>query len=137
MADDASLALQAALVQALKADSSVSGLVTSRVYDEPPQGLSFPFIRVGNIDARPYRDSCTVADEVTFSIECHSRPESGRVEAARMAAAVRAALDQAALTVVGHTLEWLDFTAQTVIRAADGKSYIATVAFEASLAKAP
>lgn len=137
MADDSALALQQAAVAQLKGDATLSALVAARIYDEPPQGVAFPYVRIGNVDVTPFRDSCTTADELRLSIECHSRPNAGRVEATRMAAAVRRSLDQAALTLSGFILEWIDFTTQAVTRAPDGKSYIAIVAFEVSVAPAP
>lgn len=137
MADDSALALQKAVVARLKSDAALTALISARVYDEPPQSVVFPYVRIGNIDVSPFRDSCTTADDLVMSIECHSRPTSGRVEATRMAAAVRQSLDQAALTITGFDLEWLDFLTQSVTRASDGKSYIAVVAFEVSVAPAP
>ncbi|SLN36573.1 hypothetical protein AQS8620_01301 [Aquimixticola soesokkakensis] len=136
MADDSALALQKALVSRLKSDAALSALVSGRVYDEPPQSVTFPYVRIGNIDLRALRFSCGVDDDITFSIECYSRPTSGRVEATRIAAAVRASLDDADLELTGFSLDWCDYLTQAVIRAADGQSYIATVAFEASVALA-
>lgn len=137
MADGPALALQKALVASLRANAGVSALVGARVYDEPPQGVTFPYVRVGNVDLRPLRMSGACIDEdILFSIEAHSRPVSGRVEASRIAHAVRVALDDAALSVAGFTLEWCQFTTQAVTRAADGESYIATIAFEAALSAA-
>jgi hypothetical protein len=137
MADDSALVLQKTVVARLRADTALTALVAGRVYDEPPQDVAFPYVRIGNIDVSPYRDSCTTADELVMSIECHSRPTSGRVEATQIAAAVRQSLDQAALTLTGFTLEWLDFLTQSVTRAPDGRTYIAVVAFEVSIAPAP
>jgi len=135
MADGPALSLQAGLVAALKADSAVAALVGTRVYDEPPQGVTFPYIRIGNVDAEPFRDSCAKAWSIVFSIEGHSRPVSGRVEATRLAEAVVDALDEQEtdLTVTGFNLEWLYWLTQAVTRNADGESYTAVIAFEASL----
>jgi len=137
MADGPDLALQVAIVARLKAHASVTALVGQRVYDEPPQGVTFPYIRIGTFDLSPLRLSGDCTDEdLVLSIECHSRPVAGRVEAGRMAHAVRMALDGASLSVAGYTFEWLDWTAQAVSRAPDGKSYIATVAFTAAMSAA-
>jgi len=136
VADGPALALQAALVAALKADAGVSALVGARVYDEPPQNVVFPYIRIGSVDLRPLRMSCQTDEDFVFSIEGHSRPVAGRVEASRLAHAVRVALDGATLTVTGYTFEWCEWTTQAVTRAADGESYIATVAFEVALSAA-
>lgn len=39
--------LQKAIVTSLKADATVTALVSDRVYDEPPQGATLPYIVVG------------------------------------------------------------------------------------------
>ena len=137
MADGPALALQAALVTRLRANAGISALVGARVYDEPPQNVVFPYVRIGNVDLAPLRLSGDCRDDdIRFSIEAHSRPVAGRVEATRIAAAVVAALDGAALTVAGHHLDWCQWVTQAATRAPDGRSYIATIAFEAALSPA-
>lgn len=134
MADGPVLALQAAIVAALRADPAVAALVGGRVYDEPPEDVEFPYCRIGMTDLRILRLSGPWADDdVMLSVECHSRPTSGRVEAARIAHAVRRCLDGAALALAGHGLDWLQFTTQAVTQAPDGRSYVGTVAFEAAI----
>jgi hypothetical protein len=133
MADGPALALQAALVARLRAHAGVTALVGARVYDEPPQGVAFPYVRIGTVDLTPLRMTTCSHEDLTFSIEAHSRPVSGRVEAARIAHAVRLALDAAPLAVTGYTLDWCDWITQAVSRAPDGRSYIATIAFTAAL----
>jgi len=137
VADGPALALQEALVAALRADAGIVALVDARVYDQPPQHVVFPYVRVGQIDLAPLRMSGDCTDEdIVFSIEAHSRPVAGRVEATKIAHAVRVALDDAALTVTGYTLDWCTFTTQAVTRAPDGVSYIANIAFNAALSPA-
>lgn len=135
MADGPALALQAAVVSRLKANAGIVALVGTRVYDEPPQGAVFPYLRVGTMIARPLRLSGDCRhDDVTFSIEAHSRPVAGRVEAERIAFAVERALDGAALSMTGYSLHWCQYMTHATTRAADGRSYIANIAFEAALA---
>lgn len=143
MADGPTLALRKAVIAALLADSGVAALVGTRVHDEPPQGVVFPYCRFGNADQTALRMDCHTDDDVAFSIECHARPEGAdqsthpRVQAERLAHAVRVALDQAALEIEGYSLDWLDYQTQAVARAADGRSYVATVAFFAAMAATP
>jgi hypothetical protein len=129
MADGYALALQKALVTRLKSYAGTSGLVGVRVYDEPPQKAQRPFIRIGGIVVTPLRSSCGDDATVTFGIEAHSRPNSGRVEATRCAEAVVAALDGFALSVAGFTTVTMEFRTQTVGQDSDGKSYTAIIAF--------
>jgi len=134
MADGYALAVQKSAVAALKAHSGVSGLVGARVYDQPPQSATRPYIRIGGIQPRPLRSDCASAATVTFGIEAHSRPvTSGRVDATRCAEAIVSALDGAALVVSGFTLVQLHWLAQDVTQDSDGEGYTAVVAFSAIL----
>lgn len=133
MADGPGLALQAAVVARLKGDAGVSALVGVRVYDEPPQAVLLPYVRLGSVVVEPLRMDGHTDWTATFGIEVHSRPAAGRVESTRIAEAVVAALEGVTLTITGFTCDWCWFLTQTAGRDADGKSYVATVAFEASL----
>jgi hypothetical protein len=130
MADGYALALQKALVAALKADAGIAALVGTRVYDQPPQSATRPYIRIGGIEPRLVRTDGKKAGGLTFGIEAHSRPlTSGRVEATRCAEAIVAALDDAALTVSGYTMVQIHWQTQTVAQDSDGQSYTAIAAF--------
>lgn len=133
MADGYALALQAGIVAAIKADSGVSDLVSSRVYDEPPQGVVRPFVRIGEIEPQALRTQGKRAANVAFSVQCHSRPLSGRVEATRIAEAVVSALSEQeeAVTVAGFDLVKLHWMTTTTGRDDDGQSYLSIVAFDA------
>lgn len=133
MADGPALALQAALVAALKANAGVAALVGARVYDEPPALVAFPYVRIGEIIINPVVTDGKKAFEATFGIEAYSRPVSGRVEATRIADAVMVALEDTAPSLVGFTVAWLFFQTYAVSRMADGESYAANIAFEAML----
>ncbi|PYE80816.1 uncharacterized protein DUF3168 [Pseudoroseicyclus aestuarii] len=120
---------------ALRRDPTVSALVGERVYDEPPSDVAFPYLRLGSIDLGPLRSDGAKAWDVAFSIEAHSRPDAGRVEASRIAGAVIACLDERAeaVPVEGLSLRWVQFVTSTAARAPDGKSYVAPAAFQAVL----
>ena len=91
MADGFALALQAGLRAALVANSDVTALVSTRVYDEPPQTPTFPYVRFLAIEPLAFDTDTTEGSLVTVTFECHSRSASGRVEASRVAEAVKAA----------------------------------------------
>lgn len=146
MAEDYDLALMAGVVAALKADGGVAALAAARVYDEPPQGVGFPYVRIGGVEPRPLRTDGGAASEVAFSVECYSRPGSGdgsgpqgRVACARLAAAVRGALDEneVGVAVGGLTLVKLHWTGTTVDREPDGASYLGIVLFDTIMDGAP
>jgi hypothetical protein len=137
MADGFALALQKGIRAALAANSGVTALVGARIYDEPPQNVTFPYIRFGDIDPSAF-DTDTIEGALTgLSIEAHSRSASGRVEAVRMVEAVKAALhrQEAAVTVSGHTLVELIFQTYSVTRDGEGRGYTAVISLQAMLEK--
>lgn len=136
MATNYATALQKGLVAALRADAGVTDLVGLRIYDEPPEGVTRPYVRIGNIDVVPLRTQARRAGDIDFSIEVHSRPDTaGRVEATEIAEAVDLALNEAEalVSVEGFEVVLLHWMTQTVGRDDDGESYLAIVAFRTLL----
>lgn len=135
MADRYALALQKGLRAALVADAGLSAIVSARIYDEPPQNVTFPYVRFLAIEPQAFDTDTTEGALVTVSFECHSRSASGRVEAAQMAEAIQAALhrQEASVTVTGHTLVELIFENYAVQRDPEGRGYTAVVVLQAML----
>jgi len=135
MADGFVLALQKGLRAALVANSDVTDLVSSRVYDEPPQDVVFPYLRFGEISPVAFDTDTLEGSLVSVSLEANSRSASGRVEAARIVEAVKAALhrQETAVTVTGFTLVELIFQTFSVTRDAEGRGYTAVIALQAML----
>ena len=135
MADGFSLALQKGLRAALVANSDVTDLVSTRVYDEPPQDVVFPYLRFGEITPVAFDTDTLEGSLVSVSLEANSRSASGRVEAARIVEAVKAALhrQETAVTVTGFTLVELIFQTFSVTRDAEGRGYTAVIALQAML----
>lgn len=137
MADGFALALQKGLRAALVADAAVTALVGTRIYDEPPQDVTFPYARFLAIEPLAFDTDTTEGAEVAVSFECHSRSASGRVEASQIAEAIQLALhrQEVAVTVTGHTLVELIFERYSVTRDGDGRGYTAVVLLQATLEK--
>ncbi len=135
MADGFVLALQKGLRAALVANSDVTDLVSTRVYDEPPQDVVFPYLRFGEITPVAFDTDTLEGSLVSVSLEANSRSASGRVEAARIVEAVKAALhrQETAVTVTGFTLVELIFQTFSVTRDAEGRGYTAVIALQAML----
>lgn len=135
MADGFALALQKGIRAALVANSGVTTLVSTRVYDEPPQDVTFPYLRFGDITPNAADTDTTVGVSVDFTLEAESRSASGRVEAVRIVEAVMAALhrQEASVTVTGFTLVELIFQTHSVTRDPDGRGYTAVIALRALL----
>lgn len=135
MADGFALALQAGLRAALVANSGVTDLVGTRIYDEPPQEPTFPYVRFLAIDPEAFDTDTIEGALVTVTFECHSRSASGRVQAVSIAEAIKAALhrQEAAVTVTGHNLVELIFETYSATRDSEGRGYTAVVALQAML----
>ena len=135
MADNFALALQKGLRAALVANAGVTSLVSTRIYDEPPQDVTFPYTRFGDIAPDAFDTDTKEGALVAIGIEAHSRSASGRVEAVQIVEAIKEALhrNEGAVTVTGYTLVELIFQTYTVTRDAEGRGYTATIALQAML----
>ena len=135
MADGYALATQKGILAALKAASGVTGLVSTRIYDEPPQDVVFPYLRFNTIQPNAFDTDTAEGALVDISLEAHSRSASGRVEATQIAEAVQAALhrQEASVTVSGYTLVELIFDVISVTRDNDGRGYTAVISLQAML----
>lgn len=74
------------IIAALKADSTIAGLVGARVYTEVPQNATFPYLFVF-IRSLPYDTKDTNGQEHTVQISAFSRDDTPE-EAADLRAAV-------------------------------------------------
>lgn len=135
MADGYALATQVGVLAALKANSGVTNLVSSRIYDEPPQDVVFPYLRFNTIQPNAFDTDTAQGALVDISLEAHSRSASGRVEATQIAEAVLAALhrQETSVTFVGYTLVELIFDTISVTRDSEGRGYTAVIALQAML----
>jgi len=135
MADGYALATQKGILAALKAAGGVTGLVSTRIYDEPPQDVVFPYLRFNTIQPNAFDTDTAEGSLVDISLEAHSRSASGRVEATQIAEAVQAALhrQEASVTIAGYTLVELIFDAISVTRDNDGRGYTAVISLQAML----
>jgi hypothetical protein len=135
MADGFALALQKGVRASLVADAGVAAIVGSRVYDEPPQDVVFPYIRFGGIEPAAFDTDTTEGAEVTISLEAHSRSASGRVEAVQMVEAIRAALhrQEESVSVSGHNLVEMIFQTFSATRDDEGRGYTAVIVLQATL----
>jgi hypothetical protein len=135
MADGYSLALQGAVVAALKADAGVAALVGPRVYGlRIPDNAERPYIYISSIEVRDVRSDCANAGSVTFGIVGASRSVTNAdVESGRCADAAHAVLKREEINVNGYTLVRLQRGGESRGLADDGKSFEAATAYTALL----
>ena len=133
MADGPALAMQEAIIAALRASATIAALVGPRIYDEPPEGVDPPYIRLGALEPLPQRSSGIEGVRLMFGIEAHSRPAAGRVEATRICEGVVALFDGTPQTLspAGYRVVSLEWMTQTTGRDDDGKTYLGITAFQA------
>jgi hypothetical protein len=135
MADGYALATQVGVLAALKANSGVTSLVSTRIYDEPPQDVVFPYLRFNTIQPNAFDTDTAQGALVDISLEAHSRSASGRVEVTQIAEAVQAALhrQEASVSIAGYTLVELIFEAISVTRDSEGRGFTAVISLQAML----
>ncbi|MFN3744472.1 MAG: DUF3168 domain-containing protein [Hyphomicrobiaceae bacterium] len=125
--------LQQAVHAKLAADAVVLALLGSaRIYDDVPQGATFPYLSLAGFTARDWATGTEPGAEVIFTINAWSRG-AGHREAHLLAGAVRAALHDATLTLTSHHLVNLRHEASETRRARDGDTYRISSRFRAVL----
>lgn len=135
MSDGEATAVMAGLRAALVADAGVAALVGNRIVDEPRESIALPFIRFGNLEPRSDDTDGAQGAIVQTGLVVHSRPETGRVEAARICEAVKAALHRQpeAVTAAGFTVTEIEVQTWVVERMSDGATYRGRLALEVHL----
>jgi hypothetical protein len=118
---DSTLALQAAIVAALRADGGLSSLVADRIWDRAPQGGAFPFVSLGPELSAPWEGSDLEGWEVEWQVDTWSRGD-GAVECRRVMAAVASVLHREPLSVSDHRLVLGSLIAQRTMDDPDGET---------------
>lgn len=129
---DASLALQKAIVAALKADAHLKVLIGDppRIYDDPPRDAPFPYVTIGASTLADWDTSEAPGFEHAILLHAWSR-YGGRREARLIQGALHAALHERALSLDGHRLANLRFEFADVFRDEDGETAHAVMRFRA------
>ncbi|MBX5017499.1 DUF3168 domain-containing protein [Rhizobium lentis] len=128
------LELQGSIVARLKADATLSALIGSRVYDQPPEGAIFPYFTIG--EAQFLRDdaTCVSGGQVYLTMHTWSRAV-GFPEVKRIADAVVESLHLAPLTLATNHLISINHRQTRVFRDADGLTSHAVIEFVAYVEK--
>jgi hypothetical protein len=131
MADGFGLALQKGIRTRLINYSDLTALILTRVYDEPPADVVFPYLRFVEVQPRIFDVDDKTGARVDLTMRAHSRSASGRVEATQVVESVRAALhrQESSVTTTGFNLIELIFDDYFAERDADGRGYTAYISF--------
>ncbi|BEV46978.1 DUF3168 domain-containing protein [Afipia carboxidovorans] len=127
----ASVALRAAVHAALRSDSGLAAVLGgSRVYDEPPRNVAFPYVTLGEARLSDLSGDSGTTQEHQLTLHAWSR-QGGHREAQTIAGALLQALDDAPLPLGGHRLVNFRFSVADIRRERDGRTYHALVRFRA------
>ena len=132
MSTDPSLALQGAIVTAIKGLATDAGI---RVYDRVPRTngvvtATFPYVALGPGSSVGNYADCYDGTDSSIAVHVWSRAV-GWPEAKRIASDIRAGLNNASLPLVGHTLELLELDRTDYINDPDGLTSHAVLTFRA------
>ena len=130
MATNSSLDLQMAIHAALAADAGLASIIGSSVYDDVPQGTSFPYVVIGDVTTRDWSTQTQEGDEHIVVIHAWSN-QRGRREVQMIIERIDAVLDGAALALVDHQLINLRVVFWTALRDLDGATYHGVVRLRA------
>ena len=126
----ASWSLQQAIYGALLADTGLSALVASRIYDDVPQDVIFPYVTLGEVTVREWSTASDIGAEHSLVLHAWSRSH-GRKEVKEILGAINNSLDRAALTVADFQLINLQFVSADMRREEDGETYHGIIRFRA------
>ncbi len=131
---DPSLALQKAIIAALKAAGGVSAIIGQRVYDDVPKSSLpvFPYISLGPTQVLPDKADCIDGTEVSQQIDAWSRTV-GMPEVKQLGAAIVAALDDNPPSVDGFTCVIFEIESINYLPDPDGETHHAILSFHALL----
>ena len=134
MANSFALELQLGLRAALVGNSTITGLVSTRVYDEPPSSPVYPYIRMGTITPETSDTDGNLGANVSFVVEVYSQA-TGRVECSQILEAVRTALhrNESAINLTGFYMIEIISETYSVSRDSGGRGYTGTILFSAIL----
>lgn len=127
---DASLAVQAAIIGALRAAPAVTALVTNRIYDRPSPQAFMPYISSGPEDWQQTDGVGLLSHTGALQIDVWSVAD-GMTETARIANAVQDALHQKNLTLENGNLVMLLHRVTRYLTEADGQTTHAAMDFRA------
>lgn len=135
---DPALALQGALVAALKAAAPVTALIGQRVYDHVPPNSQFPYVTVGDDQTLADHAECLEGSvEIHTNLHVWSRPAiPGKVEAKQIAGALVTLLNMAALTLSGYVLVLIEHETSHHLDDPDGITAHSVVTFRALIDEA-
>ena len=129
---DVSVALQTAIVAALKNDAGVTAIAGERVYDRVPEKKPKPYVNYGGEQVLPDDVDCIAGFEAFVTLHGWS-DAAGQIEAKRLAGAVRNRLHNTDLAVADHRLHLIEHRGTDYLDDPDGLTTHAVIVFRVLL----
>ncbi|MBB3523083.1 DUF3168 domain-containing protein [Rhizobium sp. BK456] len=127
--------LKAAVIARLRADVAVSGFVSTRIFDRPPDGaVASPYISMGPWDATTDGADCIDGMEINMQIDCWSwggGEAFSSAEVSKIAAAVRSSLHEAEFELTQNALATINHRITRYQRESDGATNRALITITA------
>lgn len=120
-------ALQQAVYTALTGDATLMAMVEG-VYDRVPSGVAFPYVVIGEADARDWSSVTTGGLDVRMEVSAFSR-EGGRKEALAIVARIHTLLHDGSFSITGHTLVQCRMEDSDIRLLGDGLTYRGAMTF--------
>lgn len=121
--------LQKSLFVLLDGDPTLSAIITG-VYDAVPAGAEYPYVTIGDIQARDWSSATTVGMQYQVVIHCYSR-QGGRKEALNILDRTHALLHDTNPSVAGFQCVLLRYVSSDIVLNGDGLTYEGMIQFNA------
>jgi hypothetical protein len=130
----AELELQGAINTRLRADVPLTALINKRVYDQPPETATYPYVTIGEAQSIQDDATCVSGEKIYLTLHAWSQAV-GYPEVKRIAAAVKESLHLAPLDLPSYRLVSILHRQSRVFRDSDGLTSHAVIELLASVHK--
>ena len=121
--------LQASLFSVLDGDATLSAMATG-IYDAVPADADYPYVTIGDIQARDWSSATTAGMQYQVAVHCYSR-QGGRKEALNMMDRIHTLLHDANPSIAGYQCVLVRYVSSDVRLNSDGLTYEGTMRFNA------
>jgi hypothetical protein len=131
-----SVELQKLIFDRLVADPGVHAVVGDRIYENPPEGATFPYVSFGPSDVIEDDAECITGRVETIQIDCWARQDAQISPVKALSDAVKSALHLFAGDMTTHALVEMRVVAMRAFMDPDGLTAHGVVTVEAMVEEA-
>lgn len=125
------LDIQRAIYSALTGDGTLTGKVSTRIYDFVPDNIVYPYIFIGDAEYTDQSSHTSDGFEGTFTIHSWARPATrGRAAVLDIMSDVYRLLHEASLSITGFDIVSLRYDFSTVLVEDDRVTYHGVTRFK-------